>query len=85
MLLCTLRASLLGYLLTGKGIARAGSGIKKRKRNCKSWLCKTVAFLMVPHPLKNFEIQKYYQNEPTFKGVLPRNNLSKKTKDGAYV
>ena len=31
MLLGTLGASLLGNLLTGKGIARAGSGNKKRK------------------------------------------------------
>ena len=32
MLLGTLGASLLGNLLTGKGIVRAGSGNKKRKR-----------------------------------------------------
>ena len=32
-----------------------------------------------------FEIQKYYQNEPRFKGVYSRNNLPKKIKDGAYV
>ena len=31
MLLGTLGASLLGYLLTGKGIVRAGSGNKKGK------------------------------------------------------
>ena len=29
------------------------------------------------HPLTNFEIQKYYQNEPKFNGVYSRNNLSK--------
>ena len=39
---------------------------------------------MPPHPLANFEIQKYYQNEPKFNGVYSRNNLSK-IKDGAYV
>ena len=39
---------------------------------------------MLPHPLTNFEIQKYYQNEPRFNGVFPRNNLPKK-KDGVYV
>ena len=32
MLLSTLEASLFGNLLTGKGIVRAGSGNKKRKR-----------------------------------------------------
>ena len=25
---------------------------------------------MPPHPLTNFEIQKYYQNEPRFNGVI---------------
>ena len=42
-------------------------------------------FLMPPHPLTNFEIQRYYQNEPRFNGVFSRNNLPKKIKDGAYV
>ena len=37
------------------------------------------------HPLTNFEVQEYYQNEPRFKGVSSRNNLPKKIKDGAYV
>ena len=39
---------------------------------------------MPPHPLTNFEIQKY-KNEPRFNGVFLRNNLPKKIKDGAYV
>ena len=39
---------------------------------------------MLPHPLTNFEIQKYYQNEPRFNGVYSRDNLPK-IKDGAYV
>ena len=38
---------------------------------------------MPPRPLTNFEIQKYYENEPKFNGVYSRNNLSK-IKDGAY-
>ena len=38
---------------------------------------------MLPHPLTNFEIQKY-QNEPKFNGVYSRNNLCK-IKDGAYI
>ena len=37
------------------------------------------------HPLTNFEIQKYYQNEPRFNGVFSRNNLPKKIKDEAYL
>ena len=39
---------------------------------------------MLPHPLTNFEIQKYYQDEPKFNGVYSRDNLTKK-KDGVYV
>ena len=39
---------------------------------------------MLPHPLTNFEIQKYYQNEPRFNGVYSRDNLPDKIKDGAY-
>ena len=34
--------------------------------------------LIPPHPLKMFEIQKYYQNGPRFKGVHSRVNLPKK-------
>ena len=44
-----------------------------------------MGFLMLPHPLTNLEIQKYYQNVPRFNGVFSRNNLPKKIKDGAYV
>ena len=40
--------------------------------------------LIPPHPLTNFEIQKYYQNEPKFNAVYSRNNLPK-INDGAYV
>ena len=39
---------------------------------------------MPPHPLSNFEIQKYYQNEPRFNGVYSRDNLPK-IKDGIYA
>ena len=47
---------------------------------------------MPPHPLTNFEIQKYYQNDaqlssknkPKFNGVYSRSNLPK-IQDGAYV
>ena len=55
ILLGTLGASLLGNLLThGKGVIRAGEGIKKSN-------------LLIPfHPLTNFEINEYYENEPRF-------------------
>ena len=41
-------------------------------------------FLIPPHPLSNFEIQKYYETEPGFNGVYSRDNLPK-TRDGAYI
>ena len=40
---------------------------------------------MPPHPLTNFEIKKYYENEPRFNGVYSRNNLLKIIKKGAYL
>ena len=39
---------------------------------------------MPPHPLTNFEIQKYYENEPRFNGVYSRDNLLR-IKDEAYI
>ena len=39
---------------------------------------------MLHYPLTNFEIQKYYQNEPRFNGGYSRDNLPK-IKDGAYI
>ena len=39
---------------------------------------------MQPHSLTNFEIQKYYQNEPKFNGVFSQDNLPK-IKDGTYI
>ena len=39
---------------------------------------------MLPHPLTNFETQKYYQNEPKFNSVYSRKNLPK-IKNGAYI
>ena len=62
MLLGTLGASLLGNLLTGgKVVIRAGEGIKKKKKSN----------LLIPfHPLANFEISEYYENEPRFNGEI---------------
>ena len=39
---------------------------------------------MPPHPLTNFEIQKYYHIKPRFNDVYPRDNLPK-IKDGAFI
>ena len=41
--------------------------------------------MIPPHPLTNFEIQMYYQNEPRFNGICSRDNLTNKIKGGAYV
>ena len=81
MLLVTLGASLLGNLLTGKGIIRAGDGIVRAGEGSK----KTQNLLLPFHPLTNIEISEYYSNEPRFNGVYSRDNLPKITKKGAYV
>ena len=75
MLLGTLGASLLGNLLTGgKGVIHAGKGIKKKSN------------LLIPfHPLTNFEISEYYENESSFNGIYSRDNLPANIKKGAYV
>ena len=45
---------------------------------------------MLPHPLRNFEKQRYYQNKPNFNGVYSRDTLPKRSftyriNDGAYA
>ena len=44
---------------------------------------------MPPHPLPNFEIQKYYQNKPKFRDAYSRDNIPKRSsteiKDWAYI
>ena len=39
---------------------------------------------MPPHHVTNFQIEKYYQNEPKFNRVYSRGNLPE-IKDGAYI
>ena len=39
---------------------------------------------MPSHPPTNFEIQKYYENQPKCNGVYSKINLSK-IKDGTYI
>ena len=67
MLLGTLGTSLLRNMQPGKDVLRAGEGTKCR-----------VGFLMLLHPLTNFEIQKYCQNELKFNGTLSGINLPKR-------
>ena len=69
ILLGTIGASLFGSIWTGKGIyraeegfIRAGYGNKKDQKTTKKrqHYENEIAFFIAPHPLKNFEIQKYY-------------------------
>ena len=76
MLLGRLGVSLLGNMLAGEGIIRAGYG-------SKGYLIKKN--LILPYTLTNLGMQKYYQNEPKFNGVYSRDNLPDKTNDAAYV
>ena len=39
---------------------------------------------MLPCPWTNYQIEKYYQNEPKFDGIYSRNNLTK-TRDGTFI
>ena len=58
----------------GEGVLRAGDGTKKKSN------------LLIPfHPLTNFEIREYHENESRFNGVYSRDNLPKTIKKGAYV
>ena len=83
MLLGTLVASLLGNMLAGKGVMRAGeTTILELAMETRDFHFKK--FLIPPHTLTNFEIQMYYQNEFRFNGVYSRDNLPDKIKDGAY-
>ena len=81
MLLSKLDASLLGSMLTGKGVIRGGEGLI---RTCEGVIRSRSEFLMLPNLLTNFVIQKYYQNKPKSSGVNARNN-SPKIKDGEYI
>ena len=81
MLLDTLDTSLLGNILAGKGMNRTGEEFLRAGYGSS---IKSKEFLILSHPLTNFEIQRYYQNEPRFNGVYSRDNLPDKIKDGTY-
>ena len=63
MLLGTFGASLLGKMLTGKGILRTSYGNKPK--------------LIPSLSLAHVEIQKYCQNEPIFNRAYSRDNFPK--------
>ena len=71
MLLGTLGACLLSNILTGIGVIRAGYGSKSQGTTRAGYGSRRSLLkkLIPPHPLTNFEIEAYYQNEPRFNGV----------------
>ena len=54
------------------------------RKSLKNSNKKQKELLIPPHPLTNFEIQKYYQNKSGFNGVYCRDNLTK-IKDGEHI
>ena len=84
MLLGILGSSLLGNMLEGKGVIRAKEGTARVGYASKRSSIKK-KLKIPPHPLTNFEIQTYYQNQPRFNGVYSRDNLPDKIKEVAYV
>ena len=75
MLLCTLGASLLGNLLSGRGLFRSGHGLYRAGQGIKKAL-----ILPKPHPITNIEIQENYKDEPRFNGVYSRHIIYQKLK-----
>ena len=74
MLLGILGASLLGNLLSGKGMMRTGDGIVRAVEGSR--IKKNPLNSLLPfNPLTNIEINEYYKNEPRFNGVYSRDNL----------
>ena len=81
MLLGTLGASLIGHLLSGKGMYRTGYGSNSGKGTVQNRLWIKKKSLMPPHPLRNFEIVDYFEDESRFNGVYSINNLPKLKKE----
>ena len=91
MLLGTLGASMLGSMLTRKGVMRAGKRfVRVGKLFERAWkgydnMGHLDKKCFVPlHPLSNIEITQYFNYEPRFNGVYSRDNLPR-IKDGAHV
>ena len=87
MLLGTLGASLLGNILASKGVKEQEKELLDLAMDLRDLQSKYLHLkkILIPlHPLTNFEIQTYHQNEPRFNGVYSRDNLPDKIKDGAY-
>ena len=63
---------------------RGSQSRKRYNQNCSKHDYTWSGIFIPPYSLPNFEIQKYYQNEPIFDSVYSRNHLPEK-KDEAYV
>ena len=71
MLFGILAPSIIEKMWTGKGVVQEGEGpIREGEGTIKQ-------IFKAAYPLANFEIQKYYQNNPKVNGVYSRNNLPK--------
>ena len=72
MLLGILEAILSGNILTGKGALAKRQSQREKVEGKKELVMdlilnqKKINFLFLVHPLRNIEIKRYYQNEPTF-------------------
>ena len=74
-----LASTLLENVLAGKGIVRTGYGNIQGEGTVRAGYVSSIKIALIPpHPLTNFEIQKYYQNELRFNGVYSRDSLPKK-------
>ena len=75
-----------GINRAGEGIVRAGYRNKRRQKTRKKVkIMKTKWNFNAASSLTNFEIQKYYQNEPGFNGIYSRDNLPRIKDGGAYI
>ena len=70
MWLGAIGASLLGSMLVGKWINRKGEGMIRACYESEEHLIKKKTKKTPPHPLTNFEIQIYHQNEPTILVII---------------
>ena len=77
MFLGTLGASLLGILLTGKGMMRAGEAIIRAGEGSGSKKNNKLNSLLPFHPLTNIEISEYYKIEPYILEIIYQKKLKK--------
>ena len=67
--------------IPGQGVIGGGEGAISTSQEDKTNISGQiklylVKFLVLPHPLTNYEIQRFYQNEAKFNGVYSIKNLT---------